>query len=147
MNRSLIKNLIVYTLAAGIAGAAWYLLEKRDRRITGWFDKHPNTMDSAAMQFTDHELRVAKKFSDTTLPGLQKRGLVKSCSRQQMETVITVSGSVWKKRSTFFKENFLTEITIYNRVHSYDAAVRIVDHRNGRLYAQVSASGLKKIHE
>ena len=147
MKRSLLKNLIVFFIAIAIAGAAWYFVYQRDKRITGWFDNHPYAMDSTAMYFTDHEVRVAKKFSDTTLPGLQRRGLITKYDRQDMETVIAVSGRVWKKRSTFFKESFLTQIMIHNRVRSFATAVRIIDHRTGRLYAQVNSSGVKKIYE
>ena len=146
MNRSL-KNLIVYVLALAVAGVLWYIYWQRDRSIMEHGYRWHNTMDSLAMHYTDHEIRVAKKFSDTTLPGLMKKGLIIKYDRRQVETVVTVSGKIWKNRSPFFKESFLTQMMIHNRVRGYPTAVKIVDQRSSRLYAQITTSEQKIIYE
>ena len=147
MNPSAQKNLIVYSLALLILGGLWYIYWQRDRSIMEHEYRWRSTMDSLAIHYTDHEIRVAKKFSDSTLPGLMKKGLIIKYERRQVETVVAVSGKIWKNRSPFFKESFLAQMTIHNKVRGYPTAVRIVDHRSNRLYAQITTSEQKLIYE
>jgi len=143
----LAKNLIVYSTALIIIVVASFIIWKRDHSIIEHYHRWNNTIDSSAMYFTAHEIRIAKKFSDSTLPGLQKKGLIVGYNHNHIETIVAVSGKVWKQRSPFFKESFLTQMMIHNRVKGYPTAIRIVDHKTGMLYAQVTSSEQKKIFE
>jgi hypothetical protein len=45
---------------------------------------------------------------------------------------VTVSGRVWNERSEFFKESFLTQLIVYNRVNGFPSRIRIIDERTER---------------
>lgn len=74
-----------------------------------------------------------------TLPGLIQQGLIKKYKRCELGTLIYVAGTIWKKRSKFFKESLLAEILVYNKVNGYALETRVVDHSSLRLYAQASS--------
>lgn len=104
-------------------------------------------MDSAAMYYSGYQLQVAKKFSDTTLPQLKKMGLVIACERRDVFTAVTVSGTVWKERSQFFKKNFLMELLIYSKVYDHYSSAKVIDDRTGRVYAEVSPPDQVRMYE
>lgn len=101
--------------------------------------------DSSAFRPTEEEARIARQFSDTTLPQLTSLGLIKHYSRTEIETIITVSGVLWNERSEFFKESLLEQIFIYNQVHGYSVRTKIIDVTTNRLMAEIIPPDRKTI--
>ncbi|MDD8017566.1 MAG: hypothetical protein PHP42_04275 [Bacteroidota bacterium] len=138
MKRSSLKSFVVYFSALTIIGVLYYVVYQRDSHIMHHELRYENTMDTAAAYYSGYQLRVAKKFSDTTLPQLQNMGLIIKFERNDFYTVVTVSGKLWKERSPFFKKSFLTELLIYIKVQDYNSRAKIIDSRTGYEYAHVS---------
>ena len=86
----------------------------------------------------DVEKRVAQNFLKDTIPGLIRRGLITKYERNESGTRIMVSGRVWKKRSQFFKQSFMTALQVYDRLERLQPHARIVDNTSGALYAEIS---------
>jgi hypothetical protein len=139
------KSLIVYLLAVLTVGVLFYAYYERDREIMEKVSRFGNRTDSAVVMHTQEEIRIAAQFADSTLPELQRLGLIKSISRSEIETIVTVAGSVWKKRSDFFKESFLTHFSIYNKVNGFPVTTRIIDGTTHQLVAQIVPPDRKEI--
>ncbi|MFA6540777.1 MAG: hypothetical protein WCT99_04180 [Bacteroidota bacterium] len=134
MRRNQTQNLIL--IGGGIIALfVGYYYVQRDRSIVDLWNRNAYTVDS--IYASPDERRIAKRFSDSTLPSLRKIGLIVSYQRRDWETVITVSGPLWNERSPFFRESFLTEVRLYNKVQGLSTPTHIVDHRSGLLYATV----------
>ena len=145
MNRSA-KNILVYLFAAAAVTAAFLVIKQRDDRImTGW-SRNAYSADSTAFRATEEERRIAARFADSTLPEMKRLGLLRTYTRTDIETVITVNGSVWRARSQFFKESFLTQTAVYNRVNGFAAAVKVVDHDTHRLLAEIVPPDRKEFY-
>lgn len=139
------KNIIVYFLAALTVGALFYAYYERDREIMEKVSRFGNQADSAVVMSTEDEKRIAAQFSDSTLPEMKRLGLIISYNRTEIETIITVAGKIWNKRSSFFKESFLTQLSIYNKVNGYSVTVKIFDDETHQLYAQIVPPDRKEI--
>ena len=96
-------------------------------------------------EFTGDERRIARHFAIDTLPGLMQRGLITKYERRHNGTLLHVDGKLWNGRSRFFKENLLSEVSIYNKVNGYAIETRIVDRYSHRLYAQVVSLENKEV--
>ena len=140
MERQRLIDLSVYTFALLLLGGAWLLVHRHDEQVMSGSFRMGQSNDSLSQYRTvpsDEERRIAGQFTDTTLPQLRRLGLIKRYYRTEIETVVTVSGRIWNERSEFFKESFLTQLIVYNRVNGFPSRIRIVDERSERLYAQV----------
>jgi hypothetical protein len=140
------NNLIVYLLAVLTVGLLFYAYYERDREIMNTISRFGNRTDSAVVMSTQEEKRIAAQFSDSTLPEMKRLGLIISYTRTEIETIITVAGNIWNKRSLFFKESFLTQISIYNKVHGFSVVVKILDDETHQLYAQIVPPDRKEIY-
>ncbi len=145
MNISTIKNIVVFSFVLAIMGIAVHFIQQHDEKILKGSMRWGKMNDSLAMQTTKEEQRIALQFSDTTLPQLKKLGLIKSYTRTEIETVITVSGRIWNDRSTFFKESLLNQIFIYNKVNGFALNTKIVDKKTSELYAEITPPNRKTI--
>lgn len=139
------KNILVYVFAVAVAGGLFYLYYERDREILESMSRWGRRNEVPVIRETEDEKRIARQFSDSTLPELKRLGLITSYSRTEIETIITVSGRLWKERSAFFKESLLTQILIYNRVNGYAPTTKIYDDRTQQLYAQIVSPDRKEI--
>jgi hypothetical protein len=137
----------IYAFAAAVILLTYYIIWQRDQRIVGHEARYHSTMDTAAMYFSDREIQTANTFSDSTLPALQRLGLIVSFEQREWETLIAVSGPMWRERSEFFKESFLNQLMVHNKVRGRPSAVRIIDTSSGKLLAQVSVPERKEIYE
>lgn len=131
------ETVIVIVAAFGAAGAALGLLHQRDERILDAGLRKYSVDRTHTIPPTGDEIRIAAQFAEQTLPGLRRLGLITSFTQTNVDTVIAVSGKIWKKRSMFFKEKLLDQIFIYNAVHHFPVAVRIVDDVSTQLYAEI----------
>ncbi len=147
MMSSTLKNIIVYFFAPALLGIAFLLIKQHDDRILGARERNTFPADSSILRLTDDEMRVAKQFSDSTLPELKQRGLILQYRHTEVETVITVNGRLWIARSQFFKESFLTRLLLYNQASGLSAASKIMDEKNGHLYAQIVPPDQKIIYD
>lgn len=147
MKRSSFINIIVYFVAIAAGGITYCVIWQRDERIAGHEARYHSTMDTAAMYFSDRDIQTANTFSDSTLPALQRLGLIVSFEQREWETLIAVSGPMWRERSEFFKESFLNQLMVHNKVRGRPSAVRIIDRSSGKLLAQVSVPERKEIYE
>lgn len=137
MNFSGLKNISVYTVAVLLFGGALFLIQRHDDQVMNGSFRWGRLNDTLSQKPSEQEQRIARLFTDTTLPQLRRLGLIKHYHRTEIETVITVTGSVWNERSDFFKESFLTQISVYNRVNGFTSRTRIIDERTEELYAQI----------
>jgi hypothetical protein len=117
-----------------------------DNRMRGQHFFHQDLQDREN-EISSDERRIAQHFAIDTLPGLMQRGLIKKIERRQLGTMVFVAGSIWKKRSRFFKESMLTEVIVYNKVNGYALETRIVDHRSQRLYAHALSTERKEFFD
>lgn len=138
MNNDRLHTFLVFALAALLLGTAVHLVRRHDEQVMNGSFRWGTLIDTLSAQPTETERRVARQFTDTTLPELKRLGLISRYSRSSQETIITVSGRLWKDRSDFFRESFLKQIVVYNRVNGFSPRTRIVDDRNGKLYAAVT---------
>ncbi len=65
----------------------------------------------------------------------------------EIETIITVSGTIWKKRSSFFKESLLDQIFIYNKVNGFALNTKIIDDKSSALYAEIIPPDRRVIYQ
>ncbi len=137
MNNKL-KNIITVSFALFFVGMTYYFIQRHDEKLLNNPALWGKMNDTLANNVTDAERRVALQFSDTTLPQLRRLGLIKSYTRTEIETVITVSGRIWKERSSFFKESLLEQIFIYNKVNGFALNTRIIDNKTSALYAEIT---------
>jgi hypothetical protein len=137
MNSSRAKDLIVGIIAVAVIIGAIFFTMRRDEQVMHSIQRFGMVYNSSAFRPTSEEQRIAKQFSDTTLPQLQSLGLIKQYSRTEIETIITVSGALWKDRSQFFKESLLEQIFIYIKVNGLSVATTILDDETRELYAQI----------
>lgn len=147
MKRSSFFNIIIYIIAVAAVGITYYVIWQRDERIVGHDARYHSTMDTAAMYFSSSEIQASHTFSDSTLPALQHMGLIVTFEPREWETLIIVSGPIWRERSDFFKESFLHQMSIHNKIHGRPSAVRIMDTLSGKLLAQITVSDRKEIYE
>lgn len=147
MKRPSISTIIVYLAALIAFSITYYVIWQRDERIVGHDARYHSTMDTAAIYFSDREIQTANKFSDSTLPALQQLGLIRQFEQRNWETLIIVSGQMWKDRSDFFKESFLNQMIVHNKIRGRPSAVRIMDTSSGKLLAQITVSERKEIYE
>lgn len=147
MKRPSIFNIVVYLIAVAVVGITYYVVRQRDERIVGHDARYHSTMDTAAMYFSSKEIQTSHIFSDSTLPALQQLGLIIAFEPREWETLIIVSGPIWRERSDFFKESFLHQMSIHNKIHGRPSAVRIMDTLSGKLLAQITVSDRKEIYE
>jgi hypothetical protein len=143
--KSTTKNIIVFSFVVISLGITIFLIKQRDNRVVNLWNRNKYTTDS--IYASPDERIIAQQFSDTILPALKQKGLIVNVEQTEMHTVITVSGRMWKERSPFFKENFLTHVMIYNKVHGFSEVVTIVDERSGHVYARVIPPGRKELYE
>lgn len=147
MKRPSIFTIIVYLVALIVVSTTYYVIWQRDERIVGHDARYQSTMDTAAMYFSSSEIQTANRFSDSTLPALQQLGLIVTFEPREWETVIIVSGRMWRERSEFFKESFLNQMIVHNKIRGRPSAVRIMDTSSGTLLAQITVSDKKEIYE
>ncbi len=131
------KNIIVGTIAFGVTGIAVYFIQRWDDRVMDDINRYGTSSDTSVYRPTESEQRIARQFSNTTLPQLKQLGLITLYTRTEIETVISVSGTLWNKRSSFFKESLLENIFIYNSVNGFAVNTKIVDDKTNQLYAQI----------
>jgi hypothetical protein len=144
MNRSTVKNISIYVFAALFFGTILFVVLQRDKRIVNLWERNKTIADS--IYTTADERTTARQFSDTILPALKQKGLIISYEKNEIHTIITVSGTMWKERSQFFKENFLTSVVTYNKAHGFSESVTLVDS-SGHLFAKVIPPGRKELYE
>lgn len=140
------KNILVYLLAIVTAGLLFYFYYERDRVILESMARWGKRNDTIAVMSTPDEKRIAAQFADSTLPELRRLGLITTYTRTDIETIITVSGAMWNERSDFFKESFLTQIYIYNKVNGFSPGTKIYDEHTSRLLAQIIPPDRKEIY-
>lgn len=140
------KNIIVGIAAVTVLCTAAYLIWQWDERVLATIHRGAYEYDTTAFRPTEAEQRAAKQFADSILPQLKHLGLVTSYTRTEIETIITVSGTVWKARSQFFKEQFLEQIFIYNKVNGFSVQTKIIDKDNGALYAELTPPDRRAIY-
>ena len=139
------KNIIAVSCALFLVGMTFYFIHRHDERLLNnpalWGRMNDTLKNSA----TEEEKRVALQFSDSTLPELKRLGLITRYTRTEIETVITVSGTIWKKRSDFFKESLLEQIFIYNAVNGFAVRTKIIDYKTSELYAEITPPNQRTI--
>ena len=140
------KNIIVGIIAVAVTGVGTYLVWQWDQRVLSTIHRGAFQYDSVAFRPTVAEIRIAKQFSDSILPELKRLGLITNYTRTEIETIITVSGKVWKKRSAFFKETFVDHIFIYNKVNGFVVNTKIIDDSTKQLYALISPPDKKEVY-
>ena len=145
MDRTALKNIAVFSSAAIILCSILYFVNQRDNRVVDLWNRNKYTVDS--IYISVNERAMAAQFADSILPVLQKKGLIVKIEQNELSTTITVSGSMWKERSQFFKENFLTNLSVYNKVHGYPPSAIVIGQNNGLIYAQIFQSNRKEIYE
>lgn len=144
MTRSTIKNIVVFSFAAILLCIIFFFVRQRDKRIVNLWERNKTIADS--IYTTAEEWTAAKQFSDTILPALKQKGLIISYTQNDLHTVITVSQTLWKERSQFFKKNFLSHVVVYNRVNGFNESVTITDS-NGHIFAKIIPFGKKELYE
>ncbi|NUN69184.1 MAG: hypothetical protein HUU02_05685 [Bacteroidetes bacterium] len=137
MRPSTIQTTLALLAAALITAGAYWLIAEHDARVMAAMRPFISNADQTAFRPTPDEQRVAIQFSDTTLPQLQQLGLISRYTRTEAETIITVNGRLWKERSPFFKESFIEQLYLYNKVHGYALRARVIDDATEQLYAQI----------
>ncbi len=145
MNNKL-KNIAAVSFALAIVSVAYYFIQRHDEKLLNNPALWGTMNDTLANTATDEEKRAALQFSDTTLPQLKRLGLVKSYRRTEIETIITVSGTIWKERSSFFKESLLEQIFIYNKVNGFALNTKIIDDKTSTLYAEITPPDQRLIY-
>lgn len=146
MSSSTLKDFLAGIVALAVISAAVYLIVRWDNQVLEGMRQFTMQNDSSAFRPTEDELRIARQFSDSTLPQLRSLGLIKRYSRTAIETIITVSGRMWKERSPFFRESLLEQIHIYNRVNHFAVQTKIIDDETSVLYAEIIAPDRKNIY-
>lgn len=146
MSNARIKDFAVGIVAIAVVSTAVFLIVRWDNQVMNGMRQFSFRNDSSAFRPTEDELRIARQFSDTTLPQLQSLGLIKRYSRTAIETIITVSGRMWKERSPFFKESLLEQIHIYNKVKGFTVQTKIIDDETSVLYAEIIPPDRKNIY-
>ena len=141
-----VKNFIVGAAAITVCCTATYLVWQWDERVMATIHRGGYEYDTTAFRPTEAEQRTAKQFADSILPQLKHLGLVISYTRTEIETIITVSGTVWKARSQFFKEQFLEQIVVYNKVNGFSVRTKIIDKDDGTLYAELTSPDRRAIY-
>ena len=131
------KNIVVFTAAFMVIAGAFTLIYRHDAALERSMIHWGRMEDSLTVRPSAEEQRIALQFSDVTLPGLKKLGLITRFERTSAETVITVSGRIWNDRSPFFKESFLTQVFIYNKVNGFAPDTRVVEEGSSKLLAQI----------
>jgi hypothetical protein len=131
------KNIAAISFALTFIGITYYFIHQHDKELLNNSARWGRMIDSLSNSATMEEKRVALQFSDTTLPQLRRLGLIKRYTRTEIETIITVSGTIWKKRSSFFKESLLDQIFIYNKVNGFALNTKIIDDNTSALYAEI----------
>lgn len=133
-----IQTSLAVTVALLLASGAFWLIAEHDARVMDSIHPFTANADQPSFRPTPDEQRVAVQFSDTTLPQLKQLGLITHYRRTEVETVITVNGRLWKERSPFFKESFLEQLYLYNKVHGFAVNARVIDDATDQLFAQIS---------
>jgi len=131
------KNIIVGTIAFAVIGFIIFLIREWDREVLATIHRGAYEYDTSAFRPTVDEIRIAKQFSDTILPQLKLLGLITQYHRSDMETIITVSGTLWNDRSAFFKKSLLEQIFIYNHTNRYPVNTKIIEEKTSRLVAEI----------
>ena len=142
----------LYGLIAGIAllCIGYVLIERSDRSIVERQSKRTFVVVPLLRlsdEITDDERRVAKLFIADTLPRLMKRGLITKYLRNETNTTLLVVGSAWRGRTQFVKESLLAAVLAFNKVNGYNLWTRVLDDRDGTLYAQVLPSDRTELYE
>jgi len=132
------KNIVAVSFALLFVGTTYYFIHRHDEELLNNPARWGRMVDTLSNHSTDEEKRVALQFSDTTLPQLKRLGLIKSYTRTEIETVITVSGKMWSERSEFFKKSLLEQIFAYNKVNGFALTTRIIDDKTAQLYAEIT---------
>lgn len=143
------KNIIAVSVAIAFIGIAFHFIQRHDEQVLNGTLRYGSTSDTIADHFTqatDAEKRIALQFTNTTLPQLRRLGLVKSYTRTELDTVITVSGKIWNERSQFFKESLLEQIFVYNSVNGFALTTKIIDERTSELYAEITPPNRRDIY-
>lgn len=138
MKRSFIHILVGLCIVTA-AGITIFLILEQENRIVAFRERGKYFADSIYTGPADRA--AAEQFSDSVLPALKQKGLIIDIRQDEMQTVVTVSGAMWKKRSPFFKDEFLTHASLYNKVHGFPSSLIVVDHRNGHLLARIVPPG------
>ncbi len=137
---STFKNIISIVFAVACIAIALHYIKLRDERILNGSINFGTQTAAAITAHSETERRIAQQFADTTLPQLRKLGLITNYTRTEVETIITVSGRIWNKRSQFFKESLLEQLFVYNTVNEIPIKTIIIDDRTAKLYAEISSS-------
>ena len=145
MNHSIYKNILLLLLVITLALVAFMFIVHRDRYVIHKY--HPQRTMTGNSTVTDEERRIARQFSDSTLPYLQRIGMVTGFTQTDVEVIVRVSGTLWNGRSRFFKDSFLTGLSTYTKVEGYELPIKIIDEQTGKLYAQWYAPETKIIYE
>jgi hypothetical protein len=140
------KNIIAISFAVAFIGITVHFIQRHDEQLLNNPSLWGRMNDTLSNTATDEEKWIALQFSDTTLPQLRRLGLIKSYTRTEIETVITVSGRIWNERSQFFKESFLEQIFAYNKVNGFPLKTRIIDDKTAQLYAEINPPDQRMIY-
>lgn len=117
------------------------ILERRNRHRFFFTPTFKQTIE-----FDKEDQRIATRFVTDTLPGLIQIGLIKKYERRKLGTLVTVSGTLWIKCSSFFKKSLLLEMYIYNKVNQYELTTYVKDNQSWELYAQITPTKMMEIY-
>ncbi|MDP1676092.1 MAG: hypothetical protein Q8L88_04440 [Bacteroidota bacterium] len=140
------KNIVVVSLALAFVGTTYYFIYRHDEELLTNYSRWGKMSETPVNHSTAEEIRVALQFSDSTLPQLQQLGLIKSFTRTEIETIVTVSGAIWNERSAFFKKSLLEQIFIYNKVNGYSVKTKIIDEQTSELYAEITPPDRRAVY-
>lgn len=140
------KNIVVVSLVLAFVGTTYYFIYRHDEELLSNTHLYERTIDSLVNSATTEEKRIALQFSDTTLPQLKRLGLITNYSRTTIETIVTVSGKIWKKRSMFFKKSLLEQIFAYNKVNHFSLTTKIIDEQTAELYAEITPPDRRAVY-
>lgn len=129
------KNILVGIVAATIFVITVAVVLQRDHRVMKTIRHGGYESDTSTFRPTAEELRLAAQFSDTVLPQLKKLGLIVEVKHHDIETIVNVSGTIWKKRSPYFKEQFLKQLLLYNKISQLPTVITVMDKETSEILA------------
>jgi len=139
--KKITSNLLCVVVLFAVLSGAFILVDRSDTAIMEKMGKY--TLATAqevapAFLFSLDEQRIAAHFATDTLPGLMQKGLIKKYTRDRKGSSLLVAGSLWSKRTSYFKHCLLLELFVYNKVNGYESWTRVVDSESGKLYAEIT---------
>jgi len=138
--RNIQSNLFCAAILFAVLSGAFILVDRSDTAIIEKMRKYTlaTAQEAApAFLFSLDEQRIAAHFATDTLPGLMQKGLIKKYTRDTKGSSLHVAGSLWTKRTSYFKHCLLLELFVYNKVNGYEPSTRVMDSESGKLYAEI----------